>query len=198
MCAMRGAVAASMPLPVGLPLDAASGDHTHSSCAHGSSICSPLSSHRPCGSPRSWLAGSSAPAMSIVPPPPIRRLSSRPPALAARAAFAWRQSASRFKPAQHLQVLSTRLPHRGMACTSGPPGFSALVVTQVARCGEEVSSLAPFTSQARPTRSVALAHVAATGVPVGVTPPFAPTHGLCCGGTIGLASLHGALLTLDM
>jgi hypothetical protein len=71
-------------------------------------------------------------------------------------------------------------------------------VTQVARCSEEVASLAPSTGRALLRRSVALAHIPATGVPVGVAPPFTTTNGLFCGVTIGLASLHGALLTFDI
>src|SRR2546426_10293738 len=80
--------------------------------------------------------------------------------------------------------------------TSAHPGSSSFLGTQVARCVEEVCSLKPSTDQEMLTRSVALAHVAATGVPVGVAHPFATTIGLFCGVTIGLAPLRGALLTL--
>jgi hypothetical protein len=91
MCDMRGAVALSIPLPVGLPLDVTRWEQTPLSCAHESSICSPSSSTRPCRSLRSTLACRSAPAMPIVPPPPLHRRRSRQPTLFALAALATSQ-----------------------------------------------------------------------------------------------------------
>jgi hypothetical protein len=88
MCDIRGAVAVSIPLPVGLPLDAASWEQTPLVMCPWVIQLLALSSTRRRGAPRSTLACSSAPATPIVAPQSIRHTRSRQPALAGRAPWA--------------------------------------------------------------------------------------------------------------